>query len=469
MEEQSSISSSGEVEPSTIKVSGNFSGFSDFVSHGFNRFVKAERYGKKYMLKGLQAQYMGNPFYEELLRKEFDIGISLDHPNIVSFISFEQVACLGNCIVMEFVDGRSLKTFLKEKPSLQVRKQVFRQLIDAMSYYHGKQIVHRDLKPSNILITCNGNNVKLIDFGLSDSDAHTVLKQPAGTLSYSSPEQRQSGVTLDCRSDLYALGVLITDIFPNRYAGVVRKCTRTRREKRYASAAEVLRAVERYYYYRRWVLAVVVVLLSVGGLLWWQHKKMQPQSVEEEPTETVSPTTPTKDTVVIVSKQIEALPAIRQEEVVETHKDSARIDDAMQQEASAFATKAIKEMDAICKDFLKNAEHQFKYEEVAESRLDFLIMQEAYKLYADVEHDYGREHALYKKLRNVVEKVYLHYRSEAEKFFRSTTSLPRFYKEYEAGNISKQEFDAGKRQWDSISKEYYKLPHIYGNVFIDPY
>ena len=56
-------------------------------------------------------------------------------------------------------------------------------------YIHAKQIVHRDLKPSNIMITHNGNHVKLIDFGLSDNDDFALLKQPAGTPGYISPEQ----------------------------------------------------------------------------------------------------------------------------------------------------------------------------------------------------------------------------------------------------------------------------------------
>ena len=61
--------------------------------------------------------------------------------------------------------------------------------MDALEYIHGKQTAHRDLKPSNIMITRNGQHVKLIDFGLSDTDDYAVYKQPAGTEGYISPEQ----------------------------------------------------------------------------------------------------------------------------------------------------------------------------------------------------------------------------------------------------------------------------------------
>ena len=97
----------------------------------------------------------------------------------------------GPCIVMEYIDGVTLDKFLEGKPSKQLRRKVVDQLIDALAYIHGKQIVHRDLKPSNILVTRNGSNVKIIDFGLSDADDYAILKQAAGTLKYMAPEQNK--------------------------------------------------------------------------------------------------------------------------------------------------------------------------------------------------------------------------------------------------------------------------------------
>lgn len=115
--------------------------------------------------------------------------VQLDHPNIVRVSSKEVNEEFGPCIVMEYIDGVTLDQFLDTKPSRQARRKVVDQLVDALAYIHGKQIVHRDLKPSNILITRNGNNVKIIDFGLSDADDYAILKQTAGTLKYMAPEQ----------------------------------------------------------------------------------------------------------------------------------------------------------------------------------------------------------------------------------------------------------------------------------------
>ena len=177
----------------------------------------------------------------------------------------------GNSIVMEYVDGRTLKEFLSENPSRSVRESVARQILEAIGYCHGKQIIHRDLKPSNILVTYNGNHVKLIDFGLSDSDSYAVLKEPAYTKAYAAPEQL-AGEEIDNRADLYAFGLILKQLIPNRYGRVARKCLQPRREKRYSLAEEVAEAMASCRKWRRvmpWGMAAmaVIAVLSVFLLL----------------------------------------------------------------------------------------------------------------------------------------------------------------------------------------------------------
>lgn len=142
--------------------------------------------------------------------KEFEIGLQLDHPNICRTISMEPVGELGDCIVMEYVDGETLETAVKGgKMTEEVVHKIAAQLLDAMEYMHAKQIVHRDIKPSNIMLTHRGGDVKLIDFGLSDSETFCVLKIPAGTRGYIAPEQLQPNAVSSPSADIYSFGKVL--------------------------------------------------------------------------------------------------------------------------------------------------------------------------------------------------------------------------------------------------------------------
>ena len=279
-------SSSGEVTSSFENISDVFTAYSKIPSSGFNRLYKAKRYGKWFVLKGLKPEFQRKAVYNELLTKEFELGVQMDHPNIAHTFSFETDPVAGPCIVMEYVDGCTLKEFLLQKPSAAVRRKIAKEVLSAMSYFHGKQIIHRDLKPDNILITHNGHNVKIIDFGLADTDYHGILKQPAGSDKYAAPEQKSGGVALDCRADIYAFGVILRQIFPHAYQGVARKCTQPDREKRFGNAEEILQRMER----RQRLLPMLVILTAVAviGIAAWvlspkaAEKPVEGQALEVE-------------------------------------------------------------------------------------------------------------------------------------------------------------------------------------------
>ena len=88
--------------------SEQFSDFTPIPCKGFNILCKAKRYGRWWVLKGLKEPYRQDENYKNLLHKEFDIIISLQHPNIVSAYSMEEIPEMGTCIVMEWIDGITL-------------------------------------------------------------------------------------------------------------------------------------------------------------------------------------------------------------------------------------------------------------------------------------------------------------------------------------------------------------------------
>ena len=299
MPDTSDISTSGKVTAQDIRVSSKFTDFDELPSKGHCRLTKSQRYGMWNVLKGLKPQYSSDQQYVEMLSKEFALMVGLTHPNIVRTYGHENVPELGECIVMEYVDGRTLADFIAEKPSLEQRKQVVRELVDALSYCHKKQIVHQDIKPSNILITHDGNHVKIIDFGLSDSHEWAILKEPAYTKAYAAPEQL-AGEQVDNRTDIYALGLIIKQMFPNRYGLVIRKCLQPRREKRYSSAEAVLNDIQRADSRRKWMPFVVILFLIIIGLAIF----ISSQFVQKEEIHVIDSDTPVEEQEVVDSLSI---------------------------------------------------------------------------------------------------------------------------------------------------------------------
>ena len=200
--------------------------------------------GRLTVLKCLRESYRGNPLYEELLKKEFEIGSSLSHPNIREYYSYFTSSALGSCVEMEWVDGCTLEELLEEcRGDKELCDRIASQMLEAVRFMHLKQTVHRDLKPSNILVTRKGRNVKLIDFSLSDSESHLLLKSNAGTALYASPEQLGGG-ECDYRSDIYSLGVILSQMSSRRsYRSVSRRCTRKEPLKRFQNIDQLSKAL----------------------------------------------------------------------------------------------------------------------------------------------------------------------------------------------------------------------------------
>lgn len=234
---------------------------------GYCSIYRSERDGKLHILKAIKEEFRTDARYETLLRKEFEIGYQLDHPNICKVLSYEYNSEIGNHIVMEMVDGQTLAERIKMKDiDKETSLKIICEICDSLSYIHHKQIIHRDLKPSNILITNNGNNVKIIDFGLSDTDYHTIHKEPAGTRHYSAPELI-AGEKIDGRSDIYSLGVIINDLHigKEKIAGI---CMKERAEDRYQSADEVKAAIMKRRPFFVPVAILVAIIIAITFTLW---------------------------------------------------------------------------------------------------------------------------------------------------------------------------------------------------------
>ena len=238
---------------------------------------KSSRHRRIVAIKCVRPEFRDNPLYWDMLRKEYEIGHSLNHPNIREYYSLDNDPELGICLEMEWVDGDSLDLLLPEcRRNTELRDKITRQILDAVRFMHLKQVIHRDLKPGNILVTRNGQNVKLIDFSLSDSDSHLVLKGNAGTARYASPEQKECGPA-DFRSDIFSIGVILSEMSDSRrYRNVSRKCMRPDKDRRYPDIDRLEAALfPSSYHGLGLIAAAVIIALAVSAL--WMFRQEEPE------------------------------------------------------------------------------------------------------------------------------------------------------------------------------------------------
>lgn len=227
---------------SNIEYSSGYSMPEEYAVTSTAILYRVRKSGKYFIIKTPKEKTGQNI---ALLQREYELSIGKSHPNIVNIFTYEPETIVGPGIVMEYINGRTLTQFITEKPSHQARKRIFSQLLQAVDYIHRSGLVHNDIKPDNIMITNSGNDVKLIDFGLADNDAHYLARTLGCTKAYASPELLVRDKNIDARSDIYSLGKIMKELFGNRYSRIVARCLQERKERRYANAEELSKAIER--------------------------------------------------------------------------------------------------------------------------------------------------------------------------------------------------------------------------------
>jgi eukaryotic-like serine/threonine-protein kinase len=165
-------------------------------------------------LKALFPEYAREPSFVERFRREAQAAANLNHPNIVAIYDWGQES--GTYfIVMEYVEGRSLRDLIRSEGALDAGQaaDITAEIASALAFAHRSGVVHRDVKPGNVLLTRSGT-VKVTDFGIAragTSDGLTQTGSVMGTATYFSPEQAQ-GLAVDGRSDVYSVGVVLYEL-----------------------------------------------------------------------------------------------------------------------------------------------------------------------------------------------------------------------------------------------------------------
>lgn len=262
-----------------------------------------------------------NDFTRQRLAEEADRLARMNHPNIVHFINYHIDDNGTVYLIMEYADGRNLEDYIKNVSGLIVEDRIcgiFEPLLDAFDYAHKHKVIHKDIKPSNIVIT-NEGVPKILDFGiaalLDEREQSAENGVIMGTPSYMSPEQVK-GETLDPRSDIYSLGILLHHMMTGnapydtttlseheiykrvveqnlpkmktfykfiseKVQRVVDKATSKKPEARYQSCAEFKKALHSAIYpakvskFVKIAVAAVVALLIAGSVFVWDYTRVK--------------------------------------------------------------------------------------------------------------------------------------------------------------------------------------------------
>ncbi len=233
--------------------------------HKLNRYVA---------VKVLKPEFREDKVFISKFRTEAQSAARLAHGNIVNIYDVGEESGI-NYIVMELVEGMTLKEYIKDQGRLSVKEatSIALQICAGLEAAHNNGIIHRDVKPQNIMISTDGK-VKVADFGIARaSTVNTVTSNVMGSVHYSSPEQARGGF-IDAKSDIYSLGITFYEMLtghvpfngdtavaialqhlqsemhgpkeevpeiPNSTNQIVLKCTQKNPERRYPNMTELIR------------------------------------------------------------------------------------------------------------------------------------------------------------------------------------------------------------------------------------
>ena len=172
--------------------------------------------GRFVAIKVLKSEFADDMNFVTKFRTEAQSAAGLEHPNIVNIYDVGSENGM-HYIVMEYVEGITLKTYIEKKGQLSFKEAVSIaiQVGRGIEAAHNKNIIHRDIKPQNIMISTEGK-VKVTDFGIARAaSANTISSDVMGSVHYSSPEQARNGF-VDGKSDIYSLGIVMYEMVTGR-------------------------------------------------------------------------------------------------------------------------------------------------------------------------------------------------------------------------------------------------------------
>lgn len=344
-------------------------------------------------VKRLKEEYRSKPLYLDALDKEFEIGVSLNHPSLPTYLAFKR-----DYIIMDFIDGISLEEMIRQRdPWLSNKKnieQLLEKLIETVDYLHRHNVVHCDIKPDNIMITSNGYNPILVDFDKCYTDSYNDT--PGHPARYGLPEILRGRILMDFRG-IGNIAKELQKVNPDLKSGRVKKfieysykeginsqtLTDILNEKESSSSGLLI-----------WVPVGLIFfsVLLLGGILLYNNSDSEES---KRPTESIESETIPVQNVNEIEKDMSSMPSVIDETVVETRSqiDSQPFNFKSPEELIADAQKKGAIMDNLIKPYFdklnKGLDRLIKLKEASSMTGEELL--DSIRKFSDIEDEYKQE------------------------------------------------------------------------------
>lgn len=231
--------------------------------YGNSRIFTALNKGKKVIVKTLKESRKNNPNCRAALQLEYDTTSILEHKYIRKALDFTKIEGLGDCIIFEYIEGKSLAEHVRVGTLSEKQvKSILVEICDALGYMHRNQQVHCNLKPENIIITSEGYHAKIIDIGVPDTDQDADRELLIKEMAFVAPEIIKSE-DYDARADVFSIGKIMEFIsernISKQFNAVATHCTQFSKEQRYDTISEVRSAITKSHSLTKIIIAAIVV------------------------------------------------------------------------------------------------------------------------------------------------------------------------------------------------------------------
>ena len=233
--------------------------------YGNSRVFTARFGGKKVIVKALKSEYADDAACRASLKQEFDTTSMLDNKYIRKALDFVKVEGLGDCIVFEYVEGKSLAEHVRVGTLSEKQvKNILTEICDGLNFLHRNGLVHCNLNPENVMVSANDGHVKLIDIGVpetkQDADRELLIKE----MEFVAPEIIK-GEDFDSRADIYSIGKIMEFIgernISKQFHAAATHCTQFSKEQRFDTISDVRSAISKGHSFVKIIILVVVAAI----------------------------------------------------------------------------------------------------------------------------------------------------------------------------------------------------------------